>query len=527
MTPQPEEQGFTGGHNPWAVALTVTMATFMEVLDTSIANVSLPHIAGSLSVSQDESTWVLTSYLVSNAIILPTSGWFATRFGRKRFYMTCVALFTVSSFLCGVAPNLGLLIFFRVLQGLGGGGLGPSEQAILADTFPPRKRGMAFAVYGMAVVMAPAIGPTLGGYITDHFNWRWVFFINIPVGIVSLLLSNRMVVDPPHLVEARKRVGPIDYVGLGLVAAGLGSLEYVLDKGEEADWFASRAIVAFAIFSAVALVTFVVWEWRHEHPIVEVRLFRSRSFASANVMLLVLGATLYGSTVLLPQYLQVWMGYSAKDAGLALSPGGLVVLLLLPLVGRLVSRYDPRFLIAFGFSALSLSLFHISHTLYPGIDFSTAVSLRIFQSIGFAFLFVPLNTLVYSDVPPGKNNAVSGIVNLSRNMGGDIGISTVTALIANRSQIHQSILVSHLDPGNQILRTRLAALTQLLVHAGSTSADAARQAYGIIYRQIVQQAQTLAYLDAFYLLAWLCAVMVPVVWIAHRIRRGQAAPVAH
>jgi EmrB/QacA subfamily drug resistance transporter len=356
------EKGWTGGRNPWTVALVVTMATFMEVLDTAIANVSLPHIAGNLSASIDESTWVLTSYLVSNAVVLPISGWIATRIGRKRFYMTCVALFTISSFLCGLAPNLGLLVFFRVLQGIGGGGLGPSEQAILADTFPPAKRGMAFAVYGMAVVMAPAIGPTLGGFITDHYSWRWVFFINVPVGIASLLLSSRVLVDPPHLVQAKKRAGPVDTVGLGLIAVGLGALEYVLDKGQEEDWFNSHTIAIFATVAAVALVSFVVWEWRQKHPVVEVRLFRDRNFAIANLMMLVMGMTLYGSTVLLPQYLQVWLGYSAQEAGMVLSPGGVTVILLLPLVGRLISKVDARYLIAFGFLVLSAALLHMAHT---------------------------------------------------------------------------------------------------------------------------------------------------------------------
>jgi DHA2 family multidrug resistance protein len=521
-----DEHGFTGGHNPWVVALTVTMATFMEVLDTAIANVSLPHIAGNLSVSQDESTWVLTSYLVSNAIVLPVSGWFATRFGRKRFYMTCVALFTTSSFLCGIAPSLGLLIFFRVLQGIGGGGLGPSEQAILADTFPPRQRGMAFAVYGMAVVLAPAIGPTLGGYITDHFSWRWVFFINVPVGLFSLWASHRVVVDPPRLAELRKQVGPIDYVGLGLIAVGLGSLEYVLDKGQEEDWFSSHAIVGFALAAAVCLVVFVWWEWRQEHPVVEVRLFAHRSFATANLMMLVLGITLYGSTVLLPQYLQVWMGWSAQQAGEALSPGGVMVILLLPLVGRLVSRFDPRLLIAFGFTVLSVALFHMAHTLYPGVDFRTAILLRVFQSCGIAFLFVPINTLVYAGIHPSKNNAVSGIVNLSRNMGGDIGIALVTTLIARRSQLHQAHLVAHLDAGNQDLQARLQAIARALTHAGSTSVEAARQAYGALYRSVAQQAQTLAYLDVLWLFGCFTLAMVPLVFLARRPKPGAAA-VAH
>jgi len=525
VTEHHDEQGFTGGHNPWVVAMTVTLATFMEVLDTSIANVSLPHIAGNLSVSQDESTWVLTSYLVSNAIVLPVSGWFSTRIGRKRFYMSCVVLFTLSSFLCGIAPNLGLLIFFRILQGVGGGGLQPSEQAILADTFPPRKRGMAFAIYGMAVVLAPAIGPTLGGYITDHFNWRWVFLINVPVGVLSLILTKRVVVDPPRLVEARKRLGPIDTIGLGLVAVGLGCLEYVLDRGQEDDWFHSSSITAFSVVSAVALVAFVAWEWRQRHPIVDIRLFQVRSFAASTMMMLVLGMALFGSTVLLPQYMQLWMGYSAQQAGMALSPGGVTVILLLPLVGRLVSKYDARWLIAFGFAVLSLSLLHMAHTIYPGIDFRTAMMLRVYQSVGLAFLFVPINTVSYSGVPPSKNNQVAGIVNLARNMGGDIGIALVTTLIARRSQVHQANLASHLDAGSHPLSSQLAGISRALERAGSSSVEAARQAYGVVYRQLVQQAQTLAYQDVLFVLACFAGAMVPIVFLTQRVRGGRA--VAH
>jgi len=514
------EEGFTGGFNPWVVALTVTLATFMEVLDTSIANVSLPHIAGSLSAGQDESTWVLTSYLMSNAVILPVSGWLATRFGRKRFYMTCVTLFTVSSFLCGIAPNLASLIFFRVLQGLGGGGLAPSEQAILADTFPPAKRGMAFAVYGMAVVLAPAIGPTLGGFITDTYSWRWVFFINVPVGIVSLVLSSRVVQDPPHLAEMRKRVGPVDYVGLGLIALGLGSLEVVLDTGQQKDWFASRTITLYAVIAAVALTTFVIWEWRHRHPVVEVRMFRDRNFAVSNLMMLVLGMALYGSTVLLPQYVQVWMGWSAQDAGMALSPGGLTVICLLPLVGRLISRVDARYLIAFGFSTMSVALYHMSRTIYPGMDFHTAMMLRIYQMVGLAFLFVPINTIAYAGVPPSRSNQVSGILNLSRNMGGDIGIAMVTTLIARRSQWHQANLVANVRPGEPLLVDRLQAIAQALQHAGVSAAQSTKMATAAIYRQVIQQAQTLAYLDVLFVLACFTAVMVPLVLLTRRAARG-------
>jgi DHA2 family multidrug resistance protein len=515
--------GWTGGHNPWAVALVVTMATFMEVLDTSIANVSLPHIAGNLSVSQDEGTWVLTSYLVSNAIILPISGWIASKIGRKRFYMMCVAMFTLSSFLCGMAPTLGSLIFFRVLQGLGGGGLGPSEQSILADTFPPAKRGMAFAVYGMAVVLAPAIGPTLGGFITDHYNWRWVFFINVPVGLASLVLSNHFVTDPPHLKLMKERSGGIDYIGLSLIALGLGTLEVVLDKGQEDDWFHTPFILWFSIIAAVSLVSFVVWEWRHAHPVVDVRMFKNRNFAASNIMMLVLGVSLFGTTVLLPQFTQVLMGYSAQQAGMALSPGGFVVILLLPLVGTLVSRVDARYLIAFGFTVLSASMFYMTTHLYQGIDFKTATLLRVYQSVGMAFLFVPINTLVYTGVPLEKNNAVSGIVNLSRNMGGDIGIAFVTTLIARRSQKHQSDLASHTNHFSAPFEAKLNGMVASIQHTGTSAADALHKATAALYGQLVQQATTLAYIDAIFILAVATACMVPLLALTQKPKGGPAA----
>jgi len=515
--------GWTGGHNPWAIALVVTIATFMEVLDTSIANVSLPHIAGSLSVSQDESTWVLTSYLVSNAIVLPISGWIAGRVGRKRFYMTSVALFTTSSFLCGVAPSLGWLVFFRVLQGIGGGGLGPSEQSILADTFPPEKRGMAMAVYGMAVVLAPAIGPTLGGFITDHYQWRWVFFINVPVGCASLLLSHRLVSDPPHIARSvGKRGQPIDFVGLSLIAVGLGCLEVVLDKGQEDNWFASRMIVAFSIVAAVALLSFILWEWHVDHPVVDLRLFRSRTFASSNMMMFVLGITLFGTTVLLPQYLQVILGYSAEDAGLVLSPGGFLIMVMMPGIGFLVSRVDARAIIAVGFSILSASMFYMAAHLYPGIDMRTAVELRAFQSAALAFLFVPINTLVYSDVPREKSNAVSGIINLSRNMGGDVGIALTTTFLARRAQEHQTYLTASNSSTGRYFQAQLSAVTSSMVHAGASSVDASRRAFAMIYAQFVQQATTLAYLDVLRGFAVLAAVMVPLLVLARPPRPGQA-----
>jgi MFS transporter, DHA2 family, multidrug resistance protein len=518
--------GWTGGHNPWAIALVVTMATFMEVLDTSIANVSLPHIAGNLSVSQDEGTWVLTSYLVSNAIILPISGWIASKVGRKRFYMSCVAMFAVSSLLCGLAPSLGWLVFFRILQGLGGGGLGPSEQSILADTFPPAKRGMAFALYGMAVVLAPAIGPTLGGFITDHYNWRWVFFINVPVGIASLFLSNHFVTDPPHLKLMKEKSGGIDYIGLSLIALGLGTLEVVLDKGQEDDWFHSTFIVWFVIIAAVSLVSFVVWEWNQKHPVVDVRMFKNRNFAASNIMMLTLGVSLFGTTVLLPQYTQVLMGYSAEQAGMALSPGGFVVIMLLPIVGTLVSRVDPRFLIAFGFVVLSASLFYMTTHLYQGIDFKTAILLRVYQSVGLAFLFVPINTLVYTGMPVEKSNSISGIVNLSRNMGGDVGIAFVTTFIARRSQKHQMDLSAHTSPYNQAFAAKMNGLVASIQHTGTSATDAVHKATASLYGQLVQQATTLAYIDVLRVMALVTACMIPLLLLTQR-SKGGPAPAGH
>src|ERR1700704_2743122 len=430
--------------NPWIIAVAVTLATFMEVLDTSIANVALPHIAGSLSAGTDESTWVLTSYLVSNAIVLPLSGWLSSIVGRKRFYMSCVALFTISSFLCGFAPNLPMLIVFRIMQGAGGGGLQPSEQAILADTFAPAKRGMAFAVYGAAVVVAPAIGPTLGGWITDNFSWRWIFFVNIPVGILSLVLTSRLIQDPPDFRRRNWSETKIDYMGLGLIAVGLGALQVVLDKGQREDWFESRYIVVLTVVSAAALIFAVIWEWRHKDPIVELHLYKERTFATANFLMFMLGFALLGSTLLLPLFMQTLLGYTAEQAGLALMPGGFTIILLLPLVGFLLSRYTPRWLLLLGLVILSFSLFHMT-SFDLQIDFRTVANARMIQAVGMAFLFVPINTAAYAFLPREKNNAASGLMNLARNIGGSVGISVVTTLLDRRTQAHITDLVSHIS----------------------------------------------------------------------------------
>src|SRR6266704_666998 len=461
--------------NPWIIALAVTLATFMEVLDTSIANVALPHIAGSLSAGTDESTWVLTSYLVSNAIVLPLSGWISSIIGRKRFYMSCVALFTVSSLLCGLAPNLAMLIFFRVLQGAGGGGLQPSEQAILADTFPPAKRGMAFAVYGIAVVMAPAIGPTLGGWITDNYTWRWIFFVNIPVGIISLLLTSRLIQDPPHLRRRKLSEMKIDYVGLGFVALGLGTLQIILDKGQRDDWFESHFILALSIISAASLLFVIWWEWRQKDPVIDLHLFRERTFAAANFLMFMLGFALLGSTLLLPLFMQTLLGYTAERAGLALMPGGFTIMVAMPIVGFLLSRYSPRYLMMFGLSMLSFSLFHMT-TFDLGVDFRTVTMARAFQALGLAFLFVPINTAGYSFLPREKNNAASGLMNLARNIGGSVGISLVTTMLDRRTQVHSNDLMSHVSASNPALRSMIQGATQAMQAHGADAAHATQQA---------------------------------------------------
>ncbi|HTS75336.1 MAG TPA: DHA2 family efflux MFS transporter permease subunit [Bryobacteraceae bacterium] len=519
----PPAETWKPSHNPWVIALVVTMATFMEVLDTSIANVALPHIAGTLSASTDESTWVLSSYLVANAVILPISAWLATRFGRKRFYMTCVVLFGMSSLLCGLAPSLSMLVFFRVLQGLGGGGLAPSEQAILADTFPPAKRGMAFAIYGMAVVLAPAIGPTLGGYITDNFDWRWIFFINVPVAIVSLMLTSRLVEDPPHLKALKGKAGKVDYIGLGLIAVGVGAAQVVLDKGQREDWFSSPFIFWFQVVSSVCIIAAIFWEYNHENPVIDIHLFRNRNFSVSCIMMFMLGGALFGATVLLPQLVQTLMGYTAEQAGWVLSPGAVVIILMLPFVGKMVGKLDPRWMIVFGFAVAGFGLLNMTH-ITADMDIRTIVMMRIYQMFGVAFLFVPIQTMTYVGVPMEKNNHISGMINLARNMGGSIGIAGLETILARRTQFHQNVLSSHTSSFGAAFQSSVAGITQSLINAGYDAVTAGQMAYGRIYGMLQAQAAWLAYVDTIFIYAMACFAVAPLALFMRRPKKASGAP---
>ncbi len=487
--------------NPWWIGLTLTIATFMELLDTSIANVSLPHIAGGLGTSLDEATWVLTSYLVANAVVLPLSAWLSRVFGRKNYYMTCVALFTLSSFFCGIAPNLGTLIFCRVLQGIAGGGLAPSEQSMLVDAFPPAKRAAAFGLYSMAIVLAPALGPTLGGWITDNSSWRWVFLINIPVGFLSLFLTSRLVTDPPAFTEERRRIkasgkAQVDYLGILLFAVGFGFLEVVLDKGQEDDWFSSPFITTFTVISVIALIVAVIWELHHKDPVVDLTLLGNRNFALACILFFLFGFILFCSTVLMPQLLQTLDNYDATTAGMALTPGALVIVAMAPFVVRLTPIVGAKRLILIGFFFLAVAVWHLGN-LSLTADYWVFAQARMLQGFGLGFLIVPITQVAYSYLPLEKNNKASSLTNLFRNEGASFGITFANTMLAQRGQFHQSVLAQHLTPDNSIYRDWLQRVTSAFMHAGYSAVEAANRAEAQLYSVLNQQASLLSYLDSF------------------------------
>ena len=482
--------------NPWLIAVVVTTAAFMEILDTTIVNVSLPHIAGSVSASYDDATWALTSYLVANGIVLPISGFLGRLIGRKRYFLICIAMFTVSSFLCGTSTSLGQLIVFRLMQGFFGGGLQPNQQSIILDTFPPALRGKAFGVVAIAVIFAPIIGPTLGGYITDNFSWRWIFFINVPVGVFAFFAVTALVEDPPWVLRTRARLIDFDYIGLGLIALGLGALQIMLDRGEDDDWFGSPLIVVCAVLAAVGIVGAIWWLLTAKKPIVNLRVFQNRNFAVGCLMISALGAILYSGGVLIPQLAQQRLGYDATLAGLVLSPGGAVILVLIPFIGRLLPIIQTRYLIGFGFLALGCA-YSFAHGVTPDATFTRLALMRASQTLGLAFLFVPTSTISYSSMPRALNADASSLYVMLRNVSGSIGISLATAMITQRTQTRQAYLSENLNPFNPAFNDYLARTQQALRGMGRAASDVGGQAMGIALQTLNQQAAILAYRDVF------------------------------
>jgi MFS transporter, DHA2 family, multidrug resistance protein len=514
-----------GDRNPWLVAVVVSIATFMVVLDTAIANVSLRYIAGSLGASIDESTWVVTTYLIANAVVLPVSGWLSNVIGRKRFYMICVALFTVSSLLCGLAPSLNMLIFFRVLQGLGGGGMPTSEQAILADTFPPQKRAQAFALYGIAVIVAPTIGPTLGGWITDNYSWHWIFFINIPIGIASLLLVQWLLTEPEALERERhERLAGglrVDWIGFLLISITFGCLEMVLDRGQEDDWFKSNLIVAFALIAAAAFIFFIVWELTEEDPIVDIKLLCHRQFGMSFLVMLTVGAILFGSNQIMPQLLQTDFPYTAELSGLAVMPGGLAMLVMMPIAGAATGLMQPKYWIAIGLGGVAFSMWY-STNLVPDASFGYFATIRVLQVLGLPFLFIPINTIAYDGLPQNKTTEGSALMNVARNLGGSIGVSLANTELLQRSQFHQARLVENLVPSSPVYQSTVKQMTQYFAQHGSAPAAAQSHAYGYIGQLVSGQASLMAYIDVFHTWAIFAALMVPIVLLLIRRVSGTA-----
>jgi len=510
-------------HSPWLIALGVMLGTFMQVLDTSIANIALPHIAGSLSATPDEATWVLTSYLVSNAIILPMTGWLANYFGRKRLFIACVALFTLASALCGAAPNLPMLILARIFQGVGGGAMVPIAQAVLLESFPSNKRGMAMAIFTQGVVVAPIIGPTLGGWITDNYSWRWVFYINLPVGILAILLAQWLVEDPPYIKRDRKAA--IDFIGFGLLALWLATLQITLDKGQEADWFGAGWVRWFVAISAVAMIGFIVWELTVKHPLVDLRILKNRNFAVGVMLITIVVAILYGTTVELPLFLQTLMGYPALQSGYVLSPRGIGAFFTTMLVGQLVGRVRNRWLMCVGFPVLALASFMLSD-INLQVSEAAVIWPSVINGIAVSFIFVPLTTATVGHLPQAQIGNATGLYNLMRNLGGSMGIAFVTTMIQRGAQTHQVLMAGHLTPTDPAFTHRVAILQHVLMRH-SNPVTAVNQAYGLIYQILDQQAHLWAFADNFRLFGWLALGCIPLIFLFKRIKRRQGPAVTH
>ena len=514
--------------NPWLIAATVALAAFMEVLDTSIANVALPHIAGDLGASTDQGTWVLTSYLVSNAIVLPAGAWASSVIGRRNFFVSCITLFTVASFICGLAPTLPILLIARVIQGIGGGGLQPMAQAIMADSFDEKRRGQAFALYGLVAVLAPSIGPTLGGWITDNYSWRWIFYINIPIGILAVFLVTRFVDDPPWIKADRANLRKLDYIGLGLLTVAMGGLQILLDKGEENAWFASNFIRFFAAMFVIGITGLIYWEWNQRAPIMNIKLFKYKNFAICCLLMALVGGVLNASTVLQPQFMQSLLGYTATIAGEALTGGGIALVIVMPMAGIAVGKFPARNLVAIGFMFFAAAFYWNSITLNLGLSFGYNAFLRIILMVPIPFCFISITNAAYVGLPREASNQVSGIINFVRNVGGSIFIAITGAIVTNRSLFHQQRLQNHMQPGNPIYQQQLQALTGFFNSGagGGTgpSSNAAGMARATIYEQLQQQAAAMAYQDIFRMLFWMSLVLIGLAFLLSKNRPGQGAP---
>jgi DHA2 family multidrug resistance protein len=505
--------------NPWIIAATVALAAFMEVLDTSIANVALPHIAGSLGASTDQGTWVLTSYLVSNAIVLPIGAWASSVMGRRNFFLLCIVIFTVSSFLCGSAPSLPILLICRVLQGAGGGGMQPMAQAIMADSFEPQKRGQAFALYGLVAVLAPSIGPTLGGWITDNFSWRWIFFINIPVGILAFYLVSRLVDDPPWIKADRRRLGQIDYMGLSFLTIAMGGLQIMLDKGEENDWFSSGFICLFAFLFVGGIMALVWWELRHKNPIINIRLFRYKNFAICCFLMALVGGVLNANTVLQPQFMQQLLGWNATTAGMALTAGGVVLLIVMPMAGYATGKVAARYLAMAGFTLFVLTFRYAAGATTLDMTFPAASWLRVIQMMPIPFCFISITTAAYVGMPKEQSNQVAGLINFVRNIGGSILIAITNAQVTSRSLWHQQHLQNAMTSANSAYQQHVQTMTGFFgSHFGGPNGKA--MALANIYNELYRQAQVQGYQDVYMELSWMSVMLVGLAFLLSRNKPG-------
>jgi DHA2 family multidrug resistance protein len=502
MPDNPSENGLP--INKWIIALTVMLPTLIEIIDTSVVNVSLDHIRGSLSAGLDESTWVITSYLVSNAIIIPITGWLSRFIGRKRYLILSIAVFTGSSFLCGSAWSLQSLVFFRVLQGMGGGALQPLSQAILLETFPARQRGMAMAIFGVGVMFGPIIGPLLGGWITDTWSWHWIFFLNVPIGIISILMVMVFIIDPPYMERIKMK---IDYWGLFLLAIGIGCLQIVLDQGQRADWFSSQAIIYLSFIAASCLILFVMVELFSENPVVNLRAFKHLTFSSGNIIMFLVFFGLFGSIVLLPVYLQTLMGYTSFLAGLALGPGGISTMIAMPIAGVLVNKINPKAILAFGIVVAAYSV-HLMSQFNLFADFNAVLWPRVLLGVGMGFIFIPLTTLTMAAMRKEEMGNATAIFNLLRNLGGSFGVAFITTILARRVQFHQARLIEHLTPFDRGMQVVVPQISEFLRQKGFPSPLLDQGSLGVIQGELLRQAAMLSFNDAFYLLSIMMAVVL-------------------